>query len=371
MSPDLNLPKSTGQPKRPLKGRDTTLAVTVSKATSGNLRSTYNSYAAQVLRPTLEMPKSAVGVSRMSSVSTEESSMSVGTTLDYSFFPLPPQDEYVVSQRHKTQTPRAQQSLKSNSNSEHPQQRPEQKSTRRSKTRILSPRGTSFAVARKSHRSNGRGPARRKSVRNSHYPSPGKPRMVGNMANMTISSTRARRIQVIRPSEKPAIIGIFSADSQVLRKRVPTLQVSGVQGGLATKLSPQKIGVAKVITVPSNSTTSRPRELLVQQLPTPPPSTPDRTNIQWPGILPLLRFTSLLQYEVNQPAEPRAAFSPPSVKLSPTQALLPLWEKKVMTNAEQRRGGGIPEILRIGNKENSSLFQRLTNLDSLEVRSRY
>ncbi|KAL0632194.1 hypothetical protein Q9L58_008943 [Maublancomyces gigas] len=318
------------------------------------------------------MLKSAAGVSRMSSVSTEGSSMSVGTALDYSFFPLPPQTEYVVSQRHKAQTPRAQQSLKSNFNSENPQQRPEQKSTRRSKTRIGPPRGTSFAVARKSHRSNGRGLARRKSVRNSYYASLGKPRMIGNMVNTPIFSTRARRIQVIRPLEKPAIIGIFSVNSQVLRKPVPTLQVSGVQGGFATKLPPQKIGVAKLITVPSNCTKSRPRELLVQRLPAPPSSIPGRTNIQWPGILPLLRFTSLLQYEVNQPAEPRTVPSPPPVvKRSPIQALSPLREKKVMTNAEQRKGGGIPEILRIGNKENSSLFQRLTNLDSLEVRSRY
>lgn len=367
ISPDLNLPKSTGQPGRPLKGRDT---IAVSEATSGNLCSTYSSYAAaQVSKPTPEMLESAAGVSRMSSVSTEGSSMSVGTAFDYSFFP---QNKYVVSQRHKAQTPRAQQSLKSNFNSENPQQRPEQKSTRRSKTRIVPPRGTSFAVARKSHRSNGRGPARRKSARNSHYAPPGKPRMIGNVANTPIFSTRARKIQVIRPSEKPAIIGIFSANSQVLRERVPTLQVSGVQGGFATKLPPQKIGVAKLITVPSNSTTSRPRELLVQRLRAPPSGIPDRTNIQRPGILPLLRFTSLLQYGVDRPAEPRAASSPPPVvKRSPIQALSPLREKKVMTNAEQRERGGIPEILRIGNKENSSLFQRLTNLDSLEVRSRY
>lgn len=300
--------------------------------------------------------------------------MSVGTTLDYSFFPLPPQNEYVVSHRHKTQTPRAQRSLGSNSNSEHPQQRSEQKPTRHSKTRIVSPRGTSFAVARKSHRSNGRGPARRTSARNSHYQSSGKPRMVGNMANMPVFSTRARKIQVIRPLEKPAIIGIFS----VSRKRVPefsTLQVSGVQGGLATKpvtLPPQTIAVAELISVPSNSSTPLSRTLLVQKLSTPPSSTPDRTDTQWPGILPLLRFTSLLQYEVSQPAEPRPASSPPPVvKLSLAQAFSPPQEKKVMANAEQVNGGGIPEILRIGNKENWSLFQRLTNLDSLEVRSRY
>lgn len=353
MGPDLNPPE-----KLP-KWRGTALTVAVVKATSGRLRSTYDSYTAQVLKS----PTSTTGVSRMSSVSTEASLMSVGTTLDYSFFTVPPQNEYAMSQEHnKTQA------QKSNFSSRNPEKRPEQKSTSRSKTHIISPHGASFAVARKSHRSNGRGPARPTLARSFH-PSPGNSRMIGNMANIHVFSTRAQRVQVIRPSEKPVIIGIFPVGSQAPRKRVPkfpNLQVSSVEGCKAVKpitLLPQDVVVATLTTVPSNSAAFSPREL-VPQLPTTPSSIPDRINTRWLETLPLLGFAKPHSCRESQLAELRSVSLPPSAA---ELSLSPLQKKGAMVNAGQSKKGGIPESLRIGNKENSSLFQRLTSLESLEA----
>lgn len=358
VGPDLNLPESTGQPENLPKWRGTALTVAVVKATSGRLRSTYDSYTAQVLKS----PTSTTGVSRMSSVSTEASLMSVGTTLDYSFFTVPPQNEYAMSQQYKTQA------RGSNFGSRNPEKRPEQKSTRRFKTHIISPHGASFAVARKSHRSNGRGPARPTLARSFH-PSPGNSRMIGNMANIHVFSTRAQRVQVIRPLEKPVIIGIFPVGSQAPRKRVPkfpNLQVSSVEGCKAVKpitLPPQDV-VATLTTVPNNSATFSPREL-VPQLPTTPSSIPDRINIRWLETPPPLGFTKPHWCQESQLAELRPVSLPSSAaELSP---LSPLQQKEAMVNAGQSKKGGIPESLRIGNKENSSLFQRLTSLESLEA----
>lgn len=318
------------------------------------------------VRPPLTMT-----VPRMSPVSTGISAISIDTTLDYSLFTLQPH----------SRRPRNQQSFEPQNSSGNPQLRPKQfiqQSARRPANRILSPRRASFIAAQKSHWSNGRRPGRRVSTKNPQYQTSGKQRVLGNTRNTSISSVSVKRVQVIRPSRKPVLVGI-PASSQSPVKRMPnfpTVQISETQQPLAKKSavppSQNIIGAGAIAHPPKglpNKDLAIPQEPPAPMSPTPlPKHILGRSNDVWPRPATVMPTRT----QRNEPSEPRSASAPPSViKIRSVEPFLASHEERGMRTVERGKMGMIPDILRIGNKQNSSLSQRLTSLESLDVRSRY
>lgn len=384
---DINPPpqKPKGQPRIPPKELDNTL---LSTAESGIVfphpPSAYKPYTPQrpqITKSTPTHPSLAMSASRVPPVSMGASTMPTDTAFDCFYFTIPPQiSKYPSSRPPKPQNENV---VRLQDSSGNPQPRPKQfiqQSARRPHNRVTSPRRTSFITTQKSHRSNSRGPTRRKSTK---ILLPGKSRTMGNTKNMPISSTGTQRVQVLRrPSRKPIIVGIPARSrSRIPPERVPEIPAiwapdfrklptgksvvsQGQRGALIEATSPSQ-SISK-----SHSVLSLMKELPTPERPIPPPKDiPGKSYTPWPGIKSISRSATLAPSQEKPLPEPRAASAPPFVAKA---RLAEMGKEKREVKPPTKEGSSeVPEILRIGNRKNMSLFRRLVSLESLDVRSRY
>lgn len=272
--------------QRKSTGNNSKYKLTIAEFASSYIRPiSYHTYTAQSKPLPIANPPPAPA-SQVSSVSTCASTMSIDTTFDYSLFPVPPKDQP--------------------SNPGSPQPRPEQfiqQSARRPMSRIASPRQTSFSTrqklypGQKAYRTNSRGPGRRTSVRKSQYTGPGKPRLVGDMKNLPISSIYAKQIHVVRPTEKPAVVSVSRNVSVVsaLDTRYSVVAPSEVSAVSSLGPEPPKLSVTTLV---SQQTTDSPAQEL--------PATHSPQELCAGGF-----GMPLLQYQTPEVSTPKSGTPPP------------------------------------------------------------